>query len=428
MLLVVKKGREAEVEAIFEKWDLHAANIGDVMTDGILRVKDKGVVVAEIPNTALVDAAPVYDRPATRPEYLDRVGTIDRAALESGPPPMPTFGVLLSSPTIASKRWVYRQYDHMVRTNTLVLAGMGAGVVRVKGTNRALAMSTDGNGRYTYLHPRRGAMLALAEAARNVACAGALPIGATNCLNFGNPERPEIMWQFVEAVEGLAEACRALDIPITGGNVSLYNETDGQAIYPTPIIGVVGLIDDASTTLSRTFKQPDDEIVALGENLGELGGSEYLRAMHALVQGQPPALDLAKERALIMFLVRAAAERLLQSAHDCSDGGLAVTLAECAFDTGGIGLDVDVRDAGGVLQTLFGETASRALVSIRREHVGRVLALAAELGVPAARIGRTGGSRIRIAVDGVRAIDNSVEEAERLWTDALGRYFARRAA
>jgi phosphoribosylformylglycinamidine synthase len=428
MLLVVKKGREAEVEAIFEKWDLHAANIGDVMTDGILRVKDQGVVVAEIPNSALVDAAPVYDRPTTRPEYLDRVGTIDRAALESGPPPILTFGVLLSSPTIASKRWVYRQYDHMVRTNTLVLAGMGAGVVRVKGTNRALAMSTDGNGRYTYLHPRRGAMLALAEAARNVACAGALPIGATNCLNFGNPERPEIMWQFVEAVEGLAEACRALDIPITGGNVSLYNETDGQAIYPTPIIGVVGLIDDASTTLSRTFKQPDDEIVALGENLGELGGSEYLRAMHALVQGQPPALDLATERALITFLVRAAAERLLQSAHDCSDGGLAVTLAECAFDTGGIGLDVDVKDAGGVLPTLFGETASRAVVSIRREHVGRVLALAAELGVPAARIGRTGGSRIRIAVDGVRAIDNSVEEAERLWTDALGRYFARRAA
>jgi len=428
MLLVVKKGREAEVEAIFEKWDLHAANIGDVMTDGILRVKDKGAVVAEIPNSALVDAAPVYDRPTARPAYLDRVATIDPAALGSGAPPDHTFAALLSSPTIASKRWVYRQYDHMVRTNTLVLAGMGAGVVRVKGTDRALAMSTDGSGRYTYLNPRRGAMLALAEAARNVACAGALPIGATNCLNFGNPERPEIMWQFVEAVEGLAEACRALDIPITGGNVSLYNETDGQAIYPTPIIGVVGVIDDASTTLSRTFKQRDDEIVVLGENLGELGGSEYLRTMHGLVQGQPPALDLAKERALISCLVRAAGERLLQSAHDCSDGGLAVTLAECAFDTGGIGLDIDVKGVGSLQQTLFGESASRAVVSIRPEHFGRVLTLAAELGVAAVKVGRTGGSRIRIAVDGVRTIDSSVEEAERVWTSALGRYFAGRAA
>ena len=195
----------------------------------------------------------------------------------------------------------------MVRTNSIVLAGMGAGVVRIKGTKRALAMSTDGNGRYCYLNPRRGAMLALAEAARNVACAGALPIGATNCLNFGNPERPEIMWQFVEAVEGLADACRALDIPITGGNVSLYNETDGQAIYPTPVIGVVGLIEDAAHAVSRTFKEAGDEVVLLGEGYGELGGSEYLKAVHGLVRGQPPDLNLDKERSLIALLTRAAA-------------------------------------------------------------------------------------------------------------------------
>jgi phosphoribosylformylglycinamidine synthase subunit PurL len=431
MLLVVKKGREAEVEAIFEKWDLHAAHIGDVMTDGVLRVKDKGVVVAEIPNTALVDAAPVYNRPTARPAYLDTVATIDDTVLTGLPPAKDALLRLLASPTVASKRWVYRQYDHMVRTNTLVLAGMGAGVVRIKGTNRALAMSTDGNGRYTYLNPRRGAMLALAEAARNVACAGALPIGATNCLNFGNPERPEIMWQFVEAVEGLAEACRALDIPITGGNVSLYNETDGQAIYPSPIIGVVGVIEDAAAVLSRTFKQAGDEVLVFGENLGELGGSEYLASLGGLVRGQPPALDLAKERALLTLLVHAAAERLLQSAHDCSDGGVAVTLAECAFDTGGIGCEVDLAGVGGgesTARTLFGESASRAVVSVKTENVARVLALAVELGVPAAKIGRTGGSRLAIAVGGTPAVDLSVQEAEQMWTNALGRYFARSAA
>ena len=245
MLLVVKRGREAEVEAIFEKWDLHAANIGVVTDDGLMRVKANGTVVAEIPNTALVDEAPIYDRPTARPAYLADVQTLDLSQLSTTTSAADAFTALLASPTIASKRWVYRQYDHMVRTNSLVLAGMGAGVVRVKGTNRALALSTDGNGRYVYLDPRRGAMLAVAEAARNVACAGAVPIGATNCLNFGNPQRPEIMWQLVEAIEGISDACVALDVPITGGNVSLYNETDGKAIYPTPTIGVVGLIEDA---------------------------------------------------------------------------------------------------------------------------------------------------------------------------------------
>ena len=227
MLLAVKLGREAEVERIFDKWDLHADRIGVVTDDGLMRVKNHGEVVAEIPNTALVDDAPVYDRPTTRPAYLDEVARLDLTAQKPASPRDALFA-LLTAPTIASKRWAYRQYDHMVRTNTLVLAGMGAGVVRIKGTPRALAMSTDGNGRYCYLDPKKGAMLAVAEAARNVACAGGLPIGATNCLNFGNPEKPEIMWQLVQAVEGIAEACRALDVPITGGNVSLYNETDGN--------------------------------------------------------------------------------------------------------------------------------------------------------------------------------------------------------
>jgi phosphoribosylformylglycinamidine synthase len=428
MLLVVRQGREAEVEAIFEKWDLHAAHIGSVTDDGLLRVKDHGRVVAEIPNTALVDEAPVYDRPTRRPSYLEGVTRLELSALPPGPPPADVLKLILASPGVASKRWVYRQYDHMVRTNTIVLAGMGAGVVRIKGTSRALALSTDGNGRYCYLHPRRGAMLAVAEAARNVACAGGVPIGATNCLNFGNPERPEIMWQFVEAVEGLAEACRALDIPITGGNVSLYNETDGRAIYPTPVIGVVGLIEDASRAVARAFRRAGDDVVLLGEGFGELGGSEYLKVVHDLVKGEPPSMDLNRERALISLLTKAPAAGLIQSAHDCSDGGLAVTLAECAFDTGGVGLEVDVPAAASLAATLFGESASRAVVSVRPDDRTALMDMAASLGVPALAIGRTGGPAIRIAVGGEIAIECSAAEAEQVWKTSLERHFAGRAA
>ncbi len=434
MLLVVKKGREVEVERIFDKWDLHAAHIGRVTDDGLMRVKDNGKVVAEIPNSALVDAAPVYNRPTARPSYLDVVQKFDPAVLPPIAPQTALFA-LLGSATIASKRWVYRQYDHMVRTNTIVLAGMGAGVVRVKGTSRAIAMSVDGNGRYCYLDPRRGAMLAVAEAARNVACAGATPIGATNCLNFGNPERPEIMWQLVEAIEGIAEACRALDVPITGGNVSLYNETNGEAIYPTPILGVVGVMDDASNVVSRTFKAEGDEILLFGEGFGELGGSEFLKVLHGTAKGQPPQLDLAKERSVITLLTRAASAGLLSSAHDCSDGGIAVTLAECSFETGGIGSEVDVPEHVGqvpnsvrVTATLFGESASRVVVSVKPQNVAAVLKLAAALGVPAQRIGRTGGLRLAVRVAGQDAIDCTVIEAERLWSTAIERHFAGRAA
>ena len=435
MLLVVKKGREAEVEAIFEKWDLHAAHIGYVTDDGLLRVKDRDAVVAEIPNGALVDEAPVYDRPTAQPQYISEARKLAPSTFARTPPPQQALMAVLASPTVASKRWVYRQYDHMVRTNTLVLAGMGAGVVRVKGTSRALAMSVDGNGRYCYLDPRRGAMLAVAEAARNVACAGATPVGATNCLNFGNPERPEIMWQFVEAVEGIAEACRTLDIPITGGNVSLYNETDGNAIYPTPIIGVVGVIDDASRVVARPFRDAGEDIVLLGESFGELGGSEYLKVVHGVVKGEPPRLDLARERALLALLGRAASRGLLRSANDCSDGGLAVAIAECAFDGGGSGCAVDLPavsfDGGpgaGAIVTLFGESASRAVVSVRRQDRDALFQLAEELGVPHQLIGTTGGTRLQFKVGGEMVIDCAVTEAEQQWSTAIARHFAGRAA
>jgi phosphoribosylformylglycinamidine synthase len=440
MLLVVKRGREAEVERIFEKWDLHAARIGEVTSDGRLRVRDRGAVVADIPNRSLTDEAPLYDRPQQRPAYLNEVQTLDLASIGTPAQPRDAMARLLASPGIASKRWVFQQYDHTVRTNTLVLPGLGAGVIRLKDddgrvSERALAMSVDGNSRYTYLDPQRGAMLAVAEAARNVACAGALPIGATNCLNFGNPERPDIMWQFAKAVEGIGAACRALDIPITGGNVSLYNETDGRAIYPTPILGVVGLIDDASRVLGRRLRSDGVSIVLLGDSTsGELGGSEYLEIVHGLVKGMPPRLDLDRERALQRLLVELAAEGLAQSAHDSSDGGLAVTLAECTFETGGLGLDVDLRSPADVpdtwkaIATLFGESVSRVVISVQREDEAAVLTRAAQAGVAARTIGQSVSQRIRIRVDGAVAIDLAVSEAEAIWAHAIDRIMAKQAA
>ncbi len=469
MLLVVKRGRENEVERVFDKWDLHAVHIGQVTTDGMLRVNDRGQVVAEIPIRALTDDAPLYQRPMTEPAYLAEaqqldLDALDRAAKAFAPQNLDALDrsaaafalhsdaagaarrlqpgdhnaellALLGSPTVASKRWVYRQYDHMVRTNTINLPGLGAGVVRIKATDRALAMSVDGNGRYCYLDPYRGAMLAVAESARNVACAGARPLAATNCLNFGNPERPAIMWQFARAVEGIGAACRALDVPITGGNVSLYNETDGKAIYPTPTIGVVGLLEQADHVVSRRFQQACDAVILLGDGRGELGGSEYLKVMHDLVRGVPPALDLDAEHRLQTLLVTLAGERLMRSAHDCSDGGLAVTVAECCFDTSGIGVELSIdrvqvarESRMNVCAALFGESASRVVVSVVPDDVITVLERAAAADVPARVVGRTGGNRLRMAVGDQIAIDQSVDDAERVWSTAIEQYVAKRVA
>jgi phosphoribosylformylglycinamidine synthase len=433
MLLVVKRGREVEVERIFEKWDLHAVRIGEVTTDGLLRVKNHGALVAEIPNRALTDEAPLHRRPMAVPSYIEQAQQFSLASLEAPPAPPDVFRRLLASPAVASKRWVYRQYDHMVRTNTLVFPGMGAGVVRVKGTSRALALSVDCNARFVYLDPFLGAQLAVAEASRNVACAGGHPIGATNCLNFGNPERPEIMWQFARAVEGMGAACRALDIPITGGNVSLYNETDGRAVLPTPVLGVVGLIENADAVVRRAFRADGDAIVLLGESRGELGGSEYLKVVHRLIRGMPPALDLAREASLQRVLVRGAASGLIRSAHDCAEGGLAVTLAECCFDTG-LGAVVDVPRAASETQAfadvaaLFGESASRVLVSAGADRTAELLALAARENVSAVAIGRVGGDRIRVSIDGREVLDEPLDQAERLWSTAIDRYFESKRA
>ena len=434
MLLVVRRGREPEVEQVFDKWDLHAVRIGEVTGDGLLRVRDRGRMVAEIPTRELADGAPVYDRPTRYPAYLDEAQRLDESALPVPADLARTWLDLLAVPAIASKRWVYRQYDHMVRTNTVGLPGLGAGVVRIKGTGRALALSVDGNGRYAWLDPREGGRLAVAEAARNVACAGAAPIGATNCLNFGNPERPDIMWQFAEAVDGIAEGCRALGIPITGGNVSLYNETDGQAIYPTPVLGVVGLLDDAARVLTRIFPAAGLDVVLLGDPAGGLGGSEYLKRVHGLVRGRPAPVDFDREAALQRLVVDASRRGMLCSAHDCAEGGFAVALAECSIESGGVGASVDLpvlagpNDRFGLLRTLFGEAPSRIIVSVTRAGQTELLARARDLGVPVAVIGRTGGDRVTVSLSGRVVADVAIEAAEHAWATGLARHFEPPAA
>jgi phosphoribosylformylglycinamidine synthase len=430
MLLVVEKGREREVQDVFEKWDLHAEQIGTVTTTGRVRIFDRGTLVADVPTRALTDEGPVYRRPTVEPEWQRRVQQLDFTRLGTATEPQTAFVALLASPVIASKRWAYRQYDHTVGTNTIALPGVSAGIVRVKGSRRALAVSVDCNGRFCYLDPYRGAALAVAESARNVACAGGAPIGATNNLNFGNPERPEIMWQLAEAIRGIGDACRALDIPVTGGNVSLYNETDGVAIYPTPVLGIVGLIDEAACVMTRRFRSAGAVVVLLGDDHGELGGSEYVAVLHDTVAGVPPQLDLVRERALQDLVVRAIRERVIESAHDCAEGGVAVTLAECCFDTPfGVSADLpavgEVPEAFRVHATLYGESASRIVVSVRPELLTRLTTLAAESGVRARAIGETGGEQVTLKVDGAVAVDVSLKEAEMVWATAIERKMAR---
>ncbi|HSB62250.1 MAG TPA: phosphoribosylformylglycinamidine synthase subunit PurL [Vicinamibacteria bacterium] len=414
MLLVAEKGREAEIVRVFEKWDLHAEAIGTVTADRRLRVFDGGALEADVPNEALTDAAPVYDRPWVEP--LNPAASEDVLAL---PPPADLRDALLrvlASPSVACKRWVYRQYDSTVRTNTIVGPGSDAAVVRVKGTKKALAMKVDGNGRYGWLDPFEGARLAVAEACRNVVAAGAAPIGATNCLNFGNPEKPEVMGQLVRSIAGMGEACRALEVPITGGNVSLYNETDGKAIYPTPVLGVVGLLEDADRAITSWFKEEGDAVYLLGETGEDLGGSELLKVVHGRVAGRPPRLDLQAEKRLHALVLEAAREGWLRSAHDCSDGGLAVALAECGFrgEEPGLGGRFDL---GGRLRPdvlLFSESPSRMVVTTREE--ARLRAAARRHGVPGHRLGTVEG-RLFTLLSGSRALLSvPVERLHQAWT------------
>ena len=420
MLLVAARGREADVERVFHKWDLDAAVIGRVTADGRVRVRRGGRLEADVPVPALTDEAPVYDRPWTEP--ANPSAREDPLRDLSADDPGRALLDLLAAPNVASKRWVYRQYDTTVLANTVVGPGSDAAVVRIKGTRRALAISVDGNGRYCWLDPRAGARLAVAEACRNVVAAGGRPLGATNCLNFGSPEKPEVMGQLVAVIEGMGEACRALGVPITGGNVSLYNETDGKPIYPTPVLGVVGLIEDATRTLTSGFLEPGDGVVLLGETRADLGGSELLEVATGRVVGPPPALDLAAEKRLHELVLRAHEAGLLRSAHDLSDGGLAVALAECCLAReGDVELGGRFRLPAGLpgLVALFSESPSRMLVSTR--DAAALLDLAARASVPAREIGAVGGERLSVEVPGDRGIDLPVAELRCAWTSLTRR-------
>jgi phosphoribosylformylglycinamidine synthase len=412
MLMVAKAGKEDACIAICRKWDLDVAVIGTVTGDGILRVKDQGKVVAEIPAKALADDGPRYDRPHAPPAYQDMLTNLNYDALPDVKDANAALLSLLESPTIASKRWVYQQYDHMVRTNTTVRPGSDAAVVRIKGTNKAVAMTVDCNSRYCLLHPYEGARLAVAEAARNLVCSGAEPIGLTDCLNFGNPERPDIMWQFVMAIEGLTDACEHLKVPIVSGNVSFYNETNGLSIYPTPMLGMVGLIEHADWATTQWFKEEADDIILLGATREDLGGSEYLKIIHAREQGSPPFLSLDAEKALHECVLTLIQGGLVRSAHDCSDGGLVVALAESCMSGPGRPLGAVVKLAPGRLRkdaVLFGESQSRIVLSAKPAHRQAILDRAKECGVPAEVIGVVGGDRLVVSLGDERSAATAID-------------------
>ena len=422
MLIVAAAGREREVVDIFKKWELDAVVIGRVTDDGRLRVKKNGQLVADIPNSALTDAAPVYHRPLNRPQAPPpiEIQQIEASSTELDA----TFMRVITQPTIAAKEWVYRQYDHMVRTNTVVMPGSDAAVIRIKEKRRLLAMTLDSNARYCQVDPRAGARLVVAEACRNLVASGARPLALTNCLNFGSPERPEVMWQFSEVVDGMAEACTAFGTPVTGGNVSFYNETDGRGIAPTPVIGMIGVIDNSRHIATQWFKGEGRAVILLGKTANDLGASVYAGAMLGRVEGRVPELDLDLERRVQEVCLKIIQEELVESAHDCSDGGLAVAIAESCFSSyrrEAVGCEIKLEGELSSAALLFSETPSRIMISAIDQHVEAILALARENNVEASVIGRTKGERLVIQANGERIIDRAVSEIESAWRGVLPR-------
>ena len=423
MLIIAKSGREDKIKEICDKWEVNRSIFGTITEDGNLRVRWKGNVVADIPAGSLNagQGAPVYEREAAEPAYLKKVRNDDLSVL---PAPENLTGVLerlLTSPNIAKKSWIYEQYDTMVQTNTLQLPGGDAAVIRIEGTSKALAMKTDGNGRFVYLNPRRGAGIAVAESARNVACTGAKPVAITNCLNFGNPYKPDAYWQFKEAVLGIGDACRALATPVTGGNVSFYNENPDGAIYPTPVIGMLGILDDVKKMVTAHFKNPGDIIFLAGENKGEIGGSEYLQIVHHKVSGDCPSLGLPEEKNLQEFLVEAAELGLLQSAHDISEGGLAVALTESCI------LNSENRP-GAITEfsspirpdfLIFGEDQSRAILSVKPEKADEIRRLAEKYTVPTAAIGIVTKQPFQIYLNERLILEADINELSKLYESAI---------
>ena len=425
MLIVTQAGKEDEVLNIFKKWDLDAVVIGEVTDSNRMRVFDKGAIVADIPVDALTEDAPLYERPISPPPYLDILHDLD---IDNLPIPQDLNKVLLtllSSPTIASKEWVYRQYDHMVRTDTVVLPGSDSAIIRIKGTNKAIAMTTDCNSRYCFSDPYTGGAIAVAEAARNIVCGGGEPAALTDCLNFGNPERPEIMWQFQQAIDGIAAVCKRFNIPVISGNVSFYNETNDISIYPTPVIGMAGIIDDISKRMTQDFKDEGDVIILLGRNMEEIGLSEYLKEIHYKIRGVPPQLDLELEKKVQDLCLYGIREGLIKSAHDTSEGGLAVAIAECCISKGGrenVGAKIDMDDDMRSDILLFGETQSRIVITVEQGRITDIEMQARDMDVPCRVIGRVGGESLIIRHNSSVLINTPVPELEEVWRRAIPKY------
>lgn len=413
MLIVVKKGREQEIVDLFSKYGLEAVAVGRVTDDKMLRLIHQGEVVANVPADALAEEAPVYHKPSAVPAYFEEFQAMDND-IPSIDDYKETLLALLTQPTIASKEWVYEQYDHMVRTNTVVSPGSDAAVVRIRGTRKALAMTTDCNSRYLYLDPETGGKIAVAEAARNIICSGAEPLAITDCLNFGNPEKPEIFWQFEKAVDGMSEACRAFSTPVIGGNVSLYNETNGTAVYPTPVVGMVGLVEDLEHVTTQSFKQAGDLIYLVGETKDEFGGSELQKLTYGRIFGKAPGLDVDVEYKRQQAVLGAIRQGLVESAHDLAEGGLAVAVAESLFGTSSLGADVQVD--GNMISALFSETQSRFLISIKKENQEQFESLVED----ARLIGEvTDSALLKINKASETLILSQVTELEKAWRGAI---------
>ena len=412
MLMVLEKGKEDIAEKIFMKWGLDFSVIGEVTDSGKLIITEEGKTAAEIPISLISEESPVYDRPFSEPAYIKETRGLDLSSIPIPKDMNRVFLKLLSSPTLSDKRWIWEQYDHMVRTNTVVLPGSDAAVVRIKDTKKALAMTVNCNQTYCYLDPFTGAGIAVAESARNLACSGALPLAITDCLNFGSPEEPGVMWQFKRAIEGISEAAVRLNTPVVSGNVSFYNQTGRSAIYPTPTIGMVGLITDVEKHITQWFKDDGDVIVLLGETREELGGSEYMKQVHGIVAGKPPRLDLEAESNLVRALLEASDRGILKSAHDLSEGGIALSLAESCFtpeNTVGITVELSGTIRGDAL--LFSESQARAVVSLDNQNTGILRTITESNNVPMTVIGTVGGSGFLIK----GLIDIPVSEARRAW-------------
>lgn len=418
MLFVVEPKDEAQAREIFERWGVICAKVGKVTDDGRLKLFHHGELVGDMPVTALVDECPIYDKPSEVPAYYEQNASVDTTRYEEVRDLGAALEQVLASPSVASKAWVYNQYDYMVRTSTAVRPGSDAAVVTVQGTRKALAMTTDCNGRFVYLDPEVGGRIAVSEAARNIVCSGAEPLAITDNLNFGSPEKPDIFWQMERAVDGMAEACRVLDTPVIGGNVSLYNENAKGAIYPTPVVGMVGLVHDTDHITTQGFKSAGDIVFLLGDTKAELGGSELQAVVHGVVEGRPPQLDLDVEKKLLSAVLEAIQSGLVRSAHDLSEGGLAVALAESCI-SGGIGAKVNVASELRSDFALFSESQSRILLSASPEKAEALEKLLAERGVPTARIGVVEGSELNVAVNGTGVLNKPVEQLKRVWEDVI---------